>query len=300
MTEPLKPKKYSCRLLHYLIKIGDRPKNVTFFQEVLGMKVQRHEEFQEELPPSKDRPPIVHWSKTFFGYGPENEYFTVELVWNSEISSYETGNGCEGITIVSRESIARAHALKWPVKMKNDVHFVESPDGYKFFLVDDPQPDDKDPVVNLSLNSSHIARSASYWLHICGTALISCRYSQVVLTYGENQPFIVFLYMKEPLIQGSGKGRIVLSIPFRDLQGIETASRDTDHKIIAPLKCVEISENQTINLLFLEDADSNEICFLDEESFNIISRYDPLSEAFLYYSMRKFEMEYKSKYINSA
>lgn len=67
----------------------------------------------------------------------------MELVWNSEVSFYEVGNAYEGVTIVSRESIARANALRWPVKMKDDVHYVESPDGYKFFLVDDPQPEDK-------------------------------------------------------------------------------------------------------------------------------------------------------------
>lgn len=57
----------------------------------------------------------------------------------------------------------------------------------------------------------------------------------------------------EPVIHGSGKDKIVLSVPFRDLQDIETASRDTQRKIIAPLKRVQISENQIINLLFLED-----------------------------------------------
>lgn len=39
MAEPLKPRKYSGRLLHYIFKIGDRPKNIQFFREVLGMKV---------------------------------------------------------------------------------------------------------------------------------------------------------------------------------------------------------------------------------------------------------------------
>ncbi|XP_014288651.1 glyoxalase domain-containing protein 4 isoform X2 [Halyomorpha halys] len=239
MEAPIKPRKYSCQLLHYIFKIVDRPKNLKFFQEILGMKVLRHEEYRKERSPSNKRPSAL-WSKTLFGYGPEDKYFAVELVWNSEVSSYDIGNAYEGITIISRESIARAHALKWPMKLKGHFHCIESPDGYNFFLIDEPQPMDKEPI-------SH----------------------------------------------GSGKGKIVLSIPLRDLQDIETSSRDTNRTIIAPLKCVEISENKTVNLLFLADSDCHEICFLDEESFRIISRYDPLGEAFLHYSMKKFEKNVK-------
>ncbi|XP_014288650.1 glyoxalase domain-containing protein 4 isoform X1 [Halyomorpha halys] len=292
MEAPIKPRKYSCQLLHYIFKIVDRPKNLKFFQEILGMKVLRHEEYRKERSPSNKRPSAL-WSKTLFGYGPEDKYFAVELVWNSEVSSYDIGNAYEGITIISRESIARAHALKWPMKLKGHFHCIESPDGYNFFLIDEPQPMDKDPVINLSLNSTHIATSANYWIQLCGIGLISYRYSKIVLSYGSNQPYLVICYKKEPISHGSGKGKIVLSIPLRDLQDIETSSRDTNRTIIAPLKCVEISENKTVNLLFLADSDCHEICFLDEESFRIISRYDPLGEAFLHYSMKKFEKNVK-------
>jgi len=35
------------RALHFVFKIGDRDQTMKFFREILGMKVLRHEEFDE-------------------------------------------------------------------------------------------------------------------------------------------------------------------------------------------------------------------------------------------------------------
>ena len=35
------------RALHFVFKVSDRPSTVTFYKDVLGMKVLRHEEFEE-------------------------------------------------------------------------------------------------------------------------------------------------------------------------------------------------------------------------------------------------------------
>ena len=37
----------SRRALHFVFKVSDRPSTVTFYKDVLGMKVLRHEEFEE-------------------------------------------------------------------------------------------------------------------------------------------------------------------------------------------------------------------------------------------------------------
>ena len=74
------------------------------------------------------------------GYGPEDNYFVMELTWNTEVSQYDRGNDYLGITIKSQESIARAKALKWPIREVGDVHVLESPDGYPFYLINEPQP----------------------------------------------------------------------------------------------------------------------------------------------------------------
>lgn len=77
------------------------------------------------------------------GYGPEDTHFVVELTYNYNVNSYDKGNDFQGITIRSREAIARAKALSWPLKEENGVSVVEAPGGYKFYLIDEPQPTDK-------------------------------------------------------------------------------------------------------------------------------------------------------------
>lgn len=89
------------------------------------------------------RPYDNRWSKTMVGYGPEDTHFVVELTYNYNVDSYDRGNDYQGITIRSREAIARAKSLNWPLKEENGVSVVEAPGGYKFYLIDEPQPNDK-------------------------------------------------------------------------------------------------------------------------------------------------------------
>ncbi|KAG8293743.1 Glyoxalase domain-containing protein 4 [Homalodisca vitripennis] len=84
------------------------------------------------------------WSKTMVGYGPEDNHFVVELTYNYNVNKYEQGNDYQGITIRSREAIARAKAAGWPIREENGLNVVEAPGGYKYFLVDEPQPADRD------------------------------------------------------------------------------------------------------------------------------------------------------------
>lgn len=77
------------------------------------------------------------------GYGPEDSHFVVELTYNYGITNYEKGNDFIGLTVQSSESLKRAAANNWPVKEENGLKYVEAPGGYKFFIVDKPQPVDR-------------------------------------------------------------------------------------------------------------------------------------------------------------
>lgn len=46
----------------------------------------------------------------------------------------------QGITIVSSEAIANAKRLNWPVTSEDGLLVVKAPGGYKFYLIDRPQP----------------------------------------------------------------------------------------------------------------------------------------------------------------
>lgn len=73
------------------------------------------------------------------GYGPESTHFAIELTYNYGIKKYETGNDFRGITIKSSAILARAKQERWPIKAGN---VLEAPGGYKFYIIDEPQPTD--------------------------------------------------------------------------------------------------------------------------------------------------------------
>lgn len=72
------------------------------------------------------------------GYGIEDTHFVVELTYNYNISSYELGNDFLGLTIQSSEVITNAKKLNWPIEQQNDCSILKSPDGYLFYIVDEP------------------------------------------------------------------------------------------------------------------------------------------------------------------
>lgn len=77
------------------------------------------------------------------GYGPEDNHFVVELTYNYTVNGYKIGNDFHGITIKSKETIERAKKLDWPMKEENELFLLESPDGYKFYIINEDQPKDR-------------------------------------------------------------------------------------------------------------------------------------------------------------
>ncbi|RXG56574.1 Glyoxalase domain-containing protein 4 [Armadillidium vulgare] len=147
------------RALHFVFKIADRPKNIHFFREILGMKVLRHEEFDEGCKAACNGPYGGKWSKTMIGYGSEDNHFVVELTYNFGISDYPLGNDFLGFYIQSAEALERAKSAGIPVKQEGDKFLIKSPDGYKFYLTNKPQPGDKGGPVDHAKAYGRIAFS---------------------------------------------------------------------------------------------------------------------------------------------
>ena len=78
------------------------------------------------------------------GYGPEENHFVAELTYNYGIGSYKLGNDFLGMTIQSSQVLANAKAQNWPVLTdEHNLQFLEAPGGYRFYVIDEPQPSDK-------------------------------------------------------------------------------------------------------------------------------------------------------------
>ncbi len=124
------------RLLHTMLRVGDLERSITFYTEVLGMRLLRRKDY-----------PGGRFTLAFVGYGEESDTTVLELTHNWDTSTYEIGSGYGHIAI----GVADIHDVcdqirskggrvaREPGPMKNGttvIAFVEDPDGYRVELIE--------------------------------------------------------------------------------------------------------------------------------------------------------------------
>ena len=124
------------RILHTMIRVGDLDRSLTFYTEVLGMRVLRRTDYPEG-----------RFTLAFVGYGEESQGAVIELTFNWDTSAYELGNGFGHIALEVPDAYAACAEIKkrggrvtreaGPMKHGTTViAFVEDPDGYKIELIE--------------------------------------------------------------------------------------------------------------------------------------------------------------------
>ncbi len=124
------------RLLHTMLRVGDLERSITFYTEVLGMRLLRRKDY-----------PGGRFTLAFVGYGEESDATVLELTHNWDTESYEIGSGYGHIAIGVDDIVGvcdqiRAkggRVVREPGPMKNGttvIAFVEDPDGYKVELIE--------------------------------------------------------------------------------------------------------------------------------------------------------------------
>nr|DBA33407.1 TPA: hypothetical protein GDO54_001097 [Pyxicephalus adspersus] len=221
------------RALHYVLKIGDRGQTARFFRDVLGMKVLRHEEFEEGCKATCNGPYDGKWSKTMIGYGSEDNHFVVELTYNYGIGEYQLGNDFLGLTLQSSQAVANAKQLNWPLsEVTPEMFETEAPGGYKFYLEDKAQPS-TDPVQKVTIAVSDIKKSTAYWHDLLGLKIYHEDESKksVLLGYGDNQCKLELRDIGGPVDHGTAFGRIAFACPKDEVGGSDV---DTQKKTSPP------------------------------------------------------------------
>ena len=124
------------RILHTMLRVGDLPRSIGFYTEVLGMKLLR----------KTDRPE-QKYSLAFVGYGSEESSAVLELTYNYGVERYDLGTAY-GHVAIEVDDIRRTCELvrnrggkvtrePGPVKGGTSViAFVEDPDGYKIEFIE--------------------------------------------------------------------------------------------------------------------------------------------------------------------
>ncbi|XP_055523456.1 glyoxalase domain-containing protein 4 [Wyeomyia smithii] len=265
----------AARALHYVLKIGNRAKNVHFFREILGMQVLRHEEFTQGCDAACNGPYDNRWSKTMIGYGPESSHFVLELTYNYGVKEYALGNDFGGMTISSANIIERATKLNYPMTQKGNHFELVSPDGYKFFITNDGSS--VDAVRKVTLNCSDLNRSVQYWHGTLQMKEVAKTDISAQLTYSDEGFILELVQISDPLDRAKAYGRIAFAVPFEIQPMIDERIQQSKNTILTPLISLDTPGKATVRVIILADPDGHEICFVDEEGFTALSQVDPAS-----------------------
>ncbi len=123
------------RLLHTMLRVGDLDKSISFYTEILGMRLLRRKDYPEGK-----------FTLAFLGYGDEAHNSVLELTHNWDVTAYEPGTGFGHIAIAVDDVYAACDAIKakggkvvreaGPMQHGATIlAFVEDPDGYMIELL---------------------------------------------------------------------------------------------------------------------------------------------------------------------
>ena len=123
------------RLLHTMLRVTDLQKSISFYTDILGMKLLRRKDF-----------PDGKFTLAFLGYGDESEHTVLELTHNWDTHSYEMGNAYGHIAVEVEDVYAACEKIKTkggqvvreagPMKHGSTIlAFVRDPDGYMIELL---------------------------------------------------------------------------------------------------------------------------------------------------------------------
>lgn len=250
------------------------------------MKVLRHEEFAEGCDAACNGPYDTRWSKTMIGYGSEDSHFVVELTYNYGIPEYEKGNDFIGLTIKSQEVIDRAKNVGWPLTVEGNYSVLEAPGGYKYFIENEPQPANEDPVQKVILASSNLQKSIDYWNGVLGLKIYQRTADSASFGFADNQAKVELKDIGGPVERAKAYGRIAFSCPYTEQEEIDKKIRATENTILTPLLTLDTPGKATVRVLILADPDGHEICFVEDEGYRKLSVPDENGDELLEKSIK--------------
>lgn len=123
------------RILHTMLRVGNLEKSLTFYTQVLGMKLLRQKEYPEG-----------RFTLAFVGFQDEESGAVLELTYNWDAGSYNLGTGyghiavevenayeaCENTKKLGGKVIREAGPMKHGSTV---IAFIEDPDGYKIEFI---------------------------------------------------------------------------------------------------------------------------------------------------------------------
>ena len=124
------------KLLHTMLRVGDLPRSIDFYTNVLGMRLVR----ETDRPDQKYR-------LAFVAFADDPDGAEIELTYNYGVDRYDLGTAFGHIAVAVPDAAAACAAVRakggkvtreaGPVKgVTTVIAFVEDPDGYKIELIE--------------------------------------------------------------------------------------------------------------------------------------------------------------------
>jgi len=264
------------RACHWVLKIGSLKASMAFFENVLGLRVLRHEEFATGCEATCNGPYGGAWSKTMIGYGPEKSNFALELTYNYGIESYAFGNDLLYIALQCPGAIARARALGYVVE---DGDVIVGPDSYRFKIVA-PIAKRAEMFVCVALRVKSLANSLDFWLGTLHLTQFSTLPSPQIASSFETacvgfieegeeaQVCLQFIEVKDGVAEvdhALSSGRVAFACKKVEPIFQEVTARG-DVVQVPPLTLPTEGKADVV-VTILVDRDGYEICFVEDEAF---------------------------------
>jgi len=123
------------RLLHTMLRVGNLHKSISFYTEILDMKLLRQKDY-----------PDGRFTLAFVGYGSEADNTVIELTHNWDTEHYDLGDSFGHIAIEVDDVYRAVEKIKkqngkiirdaGPMNAGTTIiAFVEDPDGYQIELL---------------------------------------------------------------------------------------------------------------------------------------------------------------------
>jgi len=123
------------RLLHTMLRVGNLQSSISFYTEILDMKLLRQKDY-----------PDGRFTLAFVGYGDEKDNTVIELTHNWDTDQYNLGEGFGHLAIEVNDVYQAVEKIRQQGgKIIRDagpmnagttiIAFVEDPDGYQIELL---------------------------------------------------------------------------------------------------------------------------------------------------------------------
>lgn len=258
----------SPRALHWVLKIGNLKNSLNFFENVLGLRVLRHEEFDTGCEATCNGPYGGAWSKTMIGYGPELTNFALELTYNYGIDAYQKGNDLEYIALSNPAILQRAE--KFGIEIVDNT--ITGPDNYKYKII--PAIAGRAEQFNVvAFRVVNLENALKYWVNTLGLKVfetpegLKTTEPSCIVGFGEDQTHLQLIQTPSGVAvdHALSSGRIAFAChKVAPIFEMITASGDV---VQVPPLTLPTPGKADVVVTILNDRDAYEICFVEDEAF---------------------------------